>query len=77
VVRGAKLTARGAAAAGAASAAGAGWARDRGGELLERIPAERIERDLHEARERIDGFVQSEIKDLRKALKRQRKRLGL
>jgi gas vesicle protein len=74
VVRGAKWAGRGAVAAGAA---GAGWAKDRGGELLERVPTERLERDVREARERIDGFVQSELKDLRKALRRQRKRLGI
>jgi hypothetical protein len=77
VVRGAKWAGRGAVAAGSAGAAGAEWAKERGEELLERIPTERIEHDLREARERIDGFVQSEIKDLRKALRRQRKRLGL
>lgn len=78
VIRGAKWAGRGAAAAGAM---GAGWARERGGELLERIPTDRIEHDvretLGEARERIDGFVQAELRDLRRALRRQRKRLGV
>jgi hypothetical protein len=32
---------------------------------------------LHDARERIDDAVESELRDLRGALKRQRKRLGL
>jgi hypothetical protein len=81
VVRGARLAGRGAAAAGAAGAAGAGWAKARGGELLDRIPTDRIEHDVREtigeARERIDGFVQAELRDLRRALRRQRKRLGV
>lgn len=78
VVRGAKWAGRGAMAAGAA---GAGWAKSRGGELLDRIPTEQIEHDVREtvseARERIDGFVRSELDDLRRALRRQRKRLGV
>jgi gas vesicle protein len=77
--------ARGARWAGAAAlkhgAAGAGWAKSRGGELLERIPTDQIEHDVREsfsdARDRIDSFVQAEIKDLRTALRRQRKRLGV
>jgi hypothetical protein len=32
---------------------------------------------LHDARERIDDVVESELRDLRGALKRQRKRLGV
>ena len=76
---------RGARWAGAAAlrggAAGAGWAKSRGGELLERIPTEQIEHDVREtvaeARERIDGFVRSELGDLRRTLRRQRKRLGV
>jgi gas vesicle protein len=61
--------------------AGAVWAKDRGAELLDRIPTERIQHDVSEtvseARDRIDSFVQAELKDLRKALRRQRKRLGV
>lgn len=64
-----------------ASASGARWAHDRGGELLERVPVDRIERDVREsvgaARERIDGFVQHELRDLRRALRAQRKRFGV
>jgi len=78
MLRGAKWAGRGALAAGAA---GAGWARERGGELLERIPTDEIEESVREtvseARDRIDGFVRAELTDLRKALKRQRKRLGV
>ena len=78
MVRGAKWAGRGAVSAGAA---GAKWAREHGGELIDRIPTERIEREVRdtvgEARERIDGFVQHELRDLRRALRRQRKRLGV
>jgi hypothetical protein len=58
-----------------------GWAKTRGGELLDRIPTDEIEDSVREtvteARERIDGFVRSELGDLRRALRRQRKRLGV
>ena len=64
----------------AASAAGARWAREHGSELMDRIPTERIEREVREtvgeARERINGLVQHELRDLRKAIRRQRRRLG-
>jgi hypothetical protein len=59
----------------------AGWAKSRGGELLDRIPTDEIEEHVREtvseARDRIDGFVRSELTDLRRALRRQRKRLGV
>ncbi len=78
VMRGAKWAGSAALRGGAM---GAGWARERGGELLDRIPTEKIEHDVREtvaeARDRIDGFVQSELKDLKRALRRQRKRLGV
>ncbi len=78
VLRGAKWAGREALSAGAA---GAGWAKARGGELLERIPTEEMEESVREtvseARDRIDGFVRSELTDLRRALRRQRKRLGV
>jgi hypothetical protein len=78
VVRGARWAGKNAVAAGAV---GAKWAREHGGELIDRIPTERIEREVRdtvgEARERIDGFVQHELRDLRRALRRQRKRLGV
>ena len=76
---------RGAKWAGAAAlrggAVGAEWARSRGGELIDRIPTDQIEHDVREtvsaARDRIDGFVRSELGDLRRTLRRQRKRLGV
>ena len=78
VMRGARWAGRGAVAAGTA---GAKWAREQGGDLIDRIPMDRIEHDVREsvgeARERIDGFVQHELRDLRKALRRQRRRLGI
>ena len=78
VLRGAKWAGEHALRAGAT---GASWAREQGGELIDRIPVERIEHDVREtvsdARDRIDGFVRSELKDLRKALRQQRKRLGV
>lgn len=78
VMRGAKWAGREAMAAGTA---GAKWAREHGEDLIDRIPTDRIEREVRhtvgEARERIDGFVQHELADLRKALRRQRRRLGV
>jgi len=60
---------------------GAQWARSRGGEMLDRIPLDDMEESVRdtvgEARERIDGFVRSELADLRRALRKQRKRLGV
>lgn len=64
-----------------AGATGASWARKRGGELAEQIPVERIEHDVREtvgsAQQRIDGFVRQELRDLRRALRRRRKQLGI
>ena len=60
---------------------GAKWAKSRGEDLLERIPTDEIEESVREsvteARDRIDGFVRSELDDLRRALRKQRKRLGV
>ena len=62
-------------------AIGASWAKSRGGELIDRIPTDEIEASVREtvsdARDRIDGFVRSELSDLRRTLRRQRKRLGV
>ncbi|HEY9449111.1 MAG TPA: hypothetical protein VIQ60_05130, partial [Gemmatimonadaceae bacterium] len=54
----------------------------RGGEqLLDRIPFEEVGESLGEyisaARETIDDAVSRELKDLRKAIRRRRKRLGV
>jgi gas vesicle protein len=78
VLRGAGVAGR---SALRASRAGAQWAREQGGELIDRIPVDRIEHDVREtvgaARDRIDGFVQHELRDLRRALRQQRKRMGI
>lgn len=75
---GAKWAGLGAARLGAR---GASWARDAGSELWERIPRDEIRdhvRDyLGKAQEAIDDVVETELRDLRKALRRQRKRLGI
>ena len=75
---GAKWAGLGAARLGAR---GASWARDAGSELWERIPREEIRdhvRDyLGKAQEAIDDVVENELRDLRRALRRQRKRLGV
>src|SRR6476469_6712963 len=78
VLRGAGKAGRGALRA---SAVGAKWAREQGGELIERIPVDRIEHEVRDtvgaARDRIDGYVREELRDLRRALRRQRKRFGV
>lgn len=76
--RGAKWAGLGAARLGAR---GASWARDTGSELWERIPRDEIRDHVREylgkAHDTIDDVVESELRDLRKALRRQRKRLGI
>ena len=73
--------ARGAKWAGRGIRSGAERVREEGGELLDRIPVERMEHALSEsfseAQERIDEAVRSEVHALRKAIRRQRQRLGL
>ena len=77
-MKGAAWAGRGAASAGRR---GATWARRRGSELWDRIPfeeaQEQVEDYLHRAKESIDSAVESELKDLRKTLRRQRRRLGI
>jgi len=82
VLRGAALGAKWAGLGAARlGARGASWARDAGSELWERIPRDEIRdhvRDyLGKAHEAIDDVVETELRDLRKALRRQRKRLGI
>src|SRR5438094_3219203 len=82
ILRGAAMGAKWAGAnAARLGARGASWARDAGEELWDRIPREEI-RDhvryyLGKAHEAIDDVVETELRDLRKALRRQRKRLGI
>ena len=60
---------------------GASWAAGKGEELWDRVPAEEIGESigefLEDARERISETVESEMQDLRKAIKRQRRKLGV
>jgi hypothetical protein len=60
---------------------GGRMAWDRGVEAWDRIPREEIGermRDYFEsARDSIDGMVESELKDLRRAIRRQRKKIGI
>jgi hypothetical protein len=82
MLRGAALGAKWAGVGAARlGARGASWARDAGGELWDRIPREEIRdhvRDyLGKAQETIDEVVEKELRDLRRALRRQRKRLGI
>jgi hypothetical protein len=78
VGRGARWAGRRAAVAGAT---GARWAADRGEDLWDRIPRDAIRKEMQEyvgrAREAIDDVVESELRDLRRAIRRQRKRLGI
>lgn len=60
---------------------GARYAWERGVDAWDHIPreeiAERVRDYAEAARERIDHLVDSELRDFRKTLKRQRKRLGV
>jgi hypothetical protein len=66
-----------------ASAAGRGarYAWDRGVDAWDRLPREEIEEKMHDyfesARDTIDDFVHTELKDLQRAIRRQRKKLGI
>jgi gas vesicle protein len=83
---------RGVRAAGEAGAEGAEWIGDRtarsargvkrlGERLLHRTPEDRVRRYVKDAVEHarsvIDDTVEAELRDLRKAIRRRRKRLGL
>jgi hypothetical protein len=60
---------------------GARWAARRGEKMLDRLPVEEVGDAIGEyldaAREAIDDVVAREVKDLRKAVRRQRKRFGV
>ena len=76
-----RMTGRGLRTAGVAGAKGARWLGDRGEELWDRVPtediAERVGGYLESAREAIDDAVSHEVSDLRKAIRRRRRKLGL
>lgn len=78
VVKGAGV---GAAYAGRYGQKGLRWAADRGGELWDRVPTDEISEQVGEyleaARDTISDAVSEELSDLRKAVRRQRKRLGI
>ena len=67
--------------AGKQSARGARWAAEQGSEMIDRIPAEEIQERMQEymesARESIGEVVEHELRDLRKAIRRRRKQLGI
>ncbi|HEX6629140.1 MAG TPA: hypothetical protein VF105_14415 [Gemmatimonadaceae bacterium] len=54
---------------------------DRGGELIDRIPVDDVVDQMRDyvgtARDAINDAVQDELNDLRKAVRRQRKRIGI
>lgn len=60
---------------------GAQFAWDRGVDAWERIPREEIEERMRDyidsARDAIEHAVEHELRDLRKAIRRRRKKLGL
>jgi hypothetical protein len=76
-----RVTGRGLRSAGVAGVKGARWLGERGEELWDRIPreeiSERLEGYFDTAREAIDDAVSHEVQDLRKALRRRRRKLGL
>jgi hypothetical protein len=76
-----RATGRGLRTAGVAGMSGARWLGDRGEELWDRVPREdianRVQGYLETAREAIDDAVSNEVKDLRKAIRRRRRKLGL
>jgi hypothetical protein len=67
--------------AGKRGRTGARWAAEHGGELWDRIPRDRIRDEIGDAieaaRDVVAETVESELRDLRKAIRRQRKRLGV
>jgi len=67
--------------AGHASVAGARWMRDQGEEAWDRIPRKKMQQELRHyagrAHEAMDDLVESELRNLRRAIRRQRKRLGV
>lgn len=68
----ARNAARAATAAGKAGTRGARWIRKRSHDVDDALQG-----FLGSAKERIDDMVSSELRDLRRALRRQRRRLGL
>lgn len=71
----------GARVAGRAAARGARRGFERGGEMLEELPLSEIGGSVREfldaAREAVEDTVKEEVRDLRRAVRRRRKKLGL
>ena len=67
--------------AGKRGRTGARWAAKRGGDLWDRVPVDAVREELGDAldsaREAVADVVETELRDLRKAIRRQRKRLGV
>jgi gas vesicle protein len=59
---------------GSQASEGADWVRDR---LSPRDPRPDLSRYMGEARERISDAVEEELRDLRRAIRRQRRKLGV
>lgn len=72
---------KGARVAGRMAGRGARYAWDKGVDAWDQVPREEIAERMREyfdtAREHIDDYVESELKDLRRAIRRQRKKLGI
>lgn len=82
LARGAAAGAVGAARwAGKRGRRGARWAAKRGGAMWDRVPVDAVREEIGDAvaaaRETVADVVESELRDLRKAIRRQRKRLGV
>ena len=64
-----------------AGSRGAKWAGEQGEDLWERVPRDEIRRGVgnavESARDSIDHMVESELRSLRKAIRRRRQQLGL
>jgi hypothetical protein len=64
-----------------AGSRGAKWAGEHGEELWERVPRDEIRRGIsrgyESAKDSIDDVMESELRSLRKAIRRRRRQLGL
>lgn len=60
---------------------GASWVRGRGDDIAERLSPDevssQVRKYLGDARERISEAVEDEIRDLRRAIRRRRRKLGV
>lgn len=78
IVRGAG---KGAVWAGKQGVRGARWAAEQGEELWDKVPAEEMQERMQEymaaARESVGEVLEHELRDLRKAIRRRRKQLGI